>query len=109
MGYDKQHFRDGNVLHADQLNCMEDAICELMENQNNTKGEDGATFTPTVSSAGVLSWSNDGNLPNPAPVNIKGPQGPAPLKGVDYFTEADKQEIVDDVLAAIPVAEGSSF
>lgn len=38
-------------------------------------GKDGATFTPSVSSSGVLSWTNDKGLPNPATVNIKGPQG----------------------------------
>ena len=37
-----------------------------------------------------------------------GPQGPAgadgstPVKGVDYYTEADKAEMVEDVLAALP-------
>ena len=35
----------------------------------------GYTFTPAVSSAGVISWTNDGGLPNPDPVNIKGPKG----------------------------------
>lgn len=35
----------------------------------------GYTFTPSVSPEGVISWSNNGNLPNPDPVNIKGPQG----------------------------------
>lgn len=39
-------------------------------------GENGATFIPEVSEGGVLSWTNDKGLPNPAPVNIKGPQGP---------------------------------
>lgn len=39
------------------------------------KGATGTTFTPTVSSAGVLSWSNNGGLNNPTSVNIKGPQG----------------------------------
>lgn len=38
-------------------------------------GEDGATFTPSVDPEGNLSWTNDKNLPNPDPVNIKGPQG----------------------------------
>lgn len=38
-------------------------------------GKDGATFTPSVSSSGVLSWTNDKGLPNPTAVNIKGPQG----------------------------------
>ena len=44
-------------------------------------GEDGATFTPAVSADGTLSWSNDKGLENPAPVNIKGPQGEQGPKG----------------------------
>ena len=36
---------------------------------------DGVTFTPFVSSEGVISWTNDGGLVNPSPVNIKGPTG----------------------------------
>lgn len=35
-------------------------------------GKDGVTFTPSVSEEGILSWTNDGDLPNPDPVNIKG-------------------------------------
>jgi len=51
-------------------------------------GVDGVTFTPSVSANGVISWTNDGSLPNPQPVNIKGPQGD------DYIlTAADKAEI----------------
>ena len=38
-------------------------------------GKDGATYTPEVSENGTLSWKNDKNLPNPDPVNIKGPKG----------------------------------
>lgn len=38
-------------------------------------GEPGTTFTPSVSEAGVISWTNDGGLENPSPVNIKGPEG----------------------------------
>ena len=34
-----------------------------------------ATFTPSVSADGTLSWTNNKGLPNPEPVNIKGPQG----------------------------------
>lgn len=40
----------------------------------------GATFTPSVSEEGNLSWTNDHGLQNPVPVNIKGPQGE---KGAD--------------------------
>ena len=31
---------------------------------------DGATFTPAVNEQGVISWSNNKNLPNPASVDI---------------------------------------
>lgn len=41
----------------------------------------GYTFTPSVSPEGVISWSNNGNLPNPDPVNIKGPQGEPGAQG----------------------------
>ena len=45
-------------------------------------GPQGTTFTPSVSSEGVISWTNDGGLANPASVNIKGPQGePGPHYG----------------------------
>ncbi len=44
-------------------------------------GEDGATFIPSVSSEGVISWTNNGGLPNPSAVNITGPQGPAGVDG----------------------------
>lgn len=30
-------------------------------------GQNGATFTPSVSDEGVISWTNDRELPNPAP------------------------------------------
>lgn len=44
-------------------------------------GKPGTTFTPSVSGAGVISWSNDGGLENPPPVNIRGPKGDQGPKG----------------------------
>lgn len=38
-----------------------------------------------------------------------GADGKTPVKGTDYYTEADKQEMVNAVLAALPSAEGVSF
>ena len=49
----------------------------------------GATFTPSVSADGTLSWTNDKGLTNPEPVNIKGPQGPAGADGATGATGAD--------------------
>lgn len=36
---------------------------------------DGATFTPSVSESGLLSWTNDKGLTNPETVSIRGPKG----------------------------------
>ena len=49
-------------------------------------GADGATFTPSVSSAGVISWTNDGNKQNPASVDL-----------------------VSAVINALPVWQGGSY
>lgn len=86
-------------------------------------GADGTTFTPSVSAAGDLSWTNDGGKANPAPVNLKGPQGetgptgpqgetgpagpagptgPQGAPGKDYtLTDEDKTEIAAEAAAAI--------
>lgn len=45
-------------------------------------GIKGTTFIPDVSSEGIISWTNDGNLPNPDPVNIMGPEGSKGEPGV---------------------------
>lgn len=40
-----------------------------------SKGDPGATFIPAVSEQGIISWTNNGGLPNPESRNIKGPKG----------------------------------
>lgn len=101
---------------------------ELKDPPSGGGGENGATFTPSVDQDGNLSWTNDKNLENPKPVNIKGPQGPAgqqgpkgepgeqgaqgepgkpgadghtPVKGTDYFTESDVQELAEKAAALV--------
>lgn len=49
--------------------------------KDGTNGRDGVTFTPAMSAAGDLSWSNDGGLANPASVNLKGPKGDTGARG----------------------------
>ena len=44
-------------------------------------GVSGATFRPSVSEDGIISWTNDKGLTNPQPVNIKGPQGETGAQG----------------------------
>lgn len=67
----------------------------------------GATFFPYVSESGIISWTNDGGLPNPPPINIKGDKGDdgyTPQKGTDYWNAKDVQEIhsyVDDQISPL--------
>lgn len=46
-----------------------------IKGEQGDQGETGATYTPTVSQDGDLSWTNDKSLSNPQTVNIKGPKG----------------------------------
>lgn len=58
-------------------------------------GQDGATFVPSVSADGVISWTNDRELDNPQPVNIKGKDGYTPIKNIDYFDGKDGKNGID--------------
>lgn len=49
------------------VNEIAEAVIDLEENG---AGEAGATFTPSISAEGVISWENDKGLENPEPVNI---------------------------------------
>ena len=60
-------------------------------------GSDGTTFTPQVSSEGVISWSNDGGKQNPENRNIKGPAG---QNGNDGQDGADGTTFTPSVSAA---------
>ncbi|MBQ2486796.1 MAG: leucine-rich repeat domain-containing protein, partial [Ruminococcus sp.] len=66
----------------------------------NLNALDGTTFYPSVSSEGVISWTNDGGKQNPAPVNIKGPAGNNYI-----LTPQDKSDIADMVLEMLPPAQ----
>ena len=77
-----------------------------------TQGEPGVIFTPHVTEAGILSWTNDGGKQNPASVSIKGPAGaagkdPEPfyvtctLSGQDVYDEdATHDKSFAEILAA---------
>ena len=43
------------------------------------------------------------------PSGIRGESGYTPVKGVDYWTDTDKSEMVSEVLAALPNASGVGF
>lgn len=45
-------------------------------------GETGPFFYPEIDAEGNLNWWNNGDLDNPTPVNIMGPQGPQGIQGI---------------------------
>lgn len=62
-------------------------------------GADGTTFIPSVSDAGVISWTNDGGKPNPDPVNIMGPKGDdgsAGVNGISYGPDDVRHELTEE-------------
>lgn len=67
---------------------------------------DGVTFTPSVSAAGVISWTNDKGKENPPAVNIKGPKGDT--GSIENLDEQPIANVVDKnsigSLAVIPAA-----
>ena len=86
-------------------------------NQGGLQGANGAVFTPSVAADGTLSWTNDGGLDNPDAVNIRGPKGEpgangadgrTPVKGQDYFTAADKNELITSVKSGIFVFDANT-
>lgn len=89
-------------------------------------GENGATFRPYVSPEGIISWTNDRDLPNPPEVNIKGANGANGADGVTFtpsvssagvlsWTNDGEREnppavdLVAAVLANIPNLDTRSF
>ena len=56
-----------------------------------------------------LSVSNGKLQYNNSDVGLKGDKGDTPVKGIDYWTAADKAEIVADTLAALPTWTGGNY
>ena len=71
---EKRVIEDSTLVSSDYYN----ALLGLAETVQRS-----VTFTPSVSSAGLLTWSNNGGLTNPESVNIKGPAGQDGQDGQD--------------------------
>lgn len=71
-----------------------------------TKVEQLIAVKHTHSNKAVLDKFAEGSDGKPtyngAAIGGGGSGGSTPVKGVDYWTEADKQEIINDVIAALP-------
>lgn len=83
---------DWNQTDETQLDYIKNKPTILTDEdiENIIEESGGATFVPSVSNDGILSWTNDKGLENPTPVNVVGPKGDAYT-----LTEGDKGEIIE--------------
>lgn len=92
--------------HADIRKLIE----ELENGGGGPSGADGVSPTVEVSKTGSVTTITitDVNGTKTATINDgdKGADGYTPVKGTDYYTEADKAEMVNRVLAALPIYTG---
>ena len=72
------------------------------------KGDKGDPFTYSDFTAEQLA-ALKGDKGDKGDTGDPGADGYTPVKGTDYWTESDKAEIVDDVLAALPTWTGGSY
>lgn len=105
-----------------QIEEIDNQISEIMEQE--TESSSDFAWLPFVDNEGNLSWTKSVSDISPAITNIMGPTGErgpkgdtgaagvagySPVRGTDYWTDADKSAIVADVLGSLPAAEGVSF
>ena len=82
------------------ISTVEDALNELVPNSHTHANKD--TLDKLSDSNGKLQY-------NGSDVGLKGDKGDTPVKGTDYWTAADKTEIVNDTLAALPTWTGGGY
>lgn len=82
---------------------------DIMNGADGADGADGingVTFTPEVSQSGVISWTNDGGLPNPDSVNIKGAPGEQGERGLPGQDGAPGEDGVSPVVTVEEISGG---
>lgn len=85
-------------------NAQDDESQQVMAN-----GDTEITLKSADGTAHKVTATDDGGLAvDGIPQGEKGEDGKTPVKGTDYWTASDKQEIVDEVLGEIPSGSSGS-
>ena len=77
--------------------------------QTTTSTEDGGINVVTVTLSNDETFTFNVKNGSKGDTGADGTDGKTPTKGTDYFTEADKAELVNSVLAKLPNAEEVDF
>ena len=105
------NFSTTNMATKDDVGIAVNEALAAAKESGEFDGADG--LTPTIGENGNWYLGNtDTGKPSrgdKGDTGAKGDKGDTPQKGTDYWTEADQQSIVDDVLAALPTWEGGSY
>ncbi len=107
-------------IDADQLNTAIEEALRVAKISGEFDGADGVSATHSwngttltvMSASGSSSADLKGDKGEKGETGAAGPagaDGKTPVKGTDYYTEADKAEMVDLVLAALPQWNGGSY
>lgn len=88
---------------------VRDALDELVPNSHSHDNKD--TLDKLSVSSGKLQYngSDVGLKGDKGDTGATGADGKTPIKGTDYWTEADKEEIVQKTLAALPTWTGGEY
>lgn len=82
------------IESTSEFSALTALITEVQELKETIKeGTPGATFTPQLDDNGNLSWTNDQGLPNPEPVNLKGPKGEDGTMYFEDLTDAQRESL----------------
>lgn len=88
------------------MSTVGEALDELVPESHSHKNKD--TLDKLSVSDGKLQY-NGSNVGLKGDKGADGTNGKTPVKGTDYWTSADKAEIVKDTLAALPTWTGGSY
>lgn len=99
-------YSDDEIESTDEFTALDEAI----KKASNVK--DGSTFVPSVSDDGILSWTNDGELENPPPVNIKNyevlvgtPEAPISLHDPRFVANDNKDYVIRGCISDYPTGD----
>lgn len=88
---------NAGILHVDEI---AEGIPQVVDNEiaaakerGEFKGDPGAVFTPSIAD-GVMTWSNDGDLPNPEPTDFNTELGLA-----NFATKQELETKMDTAMA----------
>jgi len=94
-------------------------VDRAIQNLDLSGGESGVTFIPSVTEEGVLTWTNDGGLPNPPQISVRGAKGDdgfsptvavSEIEGGHCLTVTDKNGVQSfNVLDGAGGADGVSW